>query len=258
MVKGKKIDDPLREGQVAKIYFAAFQKPETGYMLAKKVFGTETYVRKTASGEEKESEKARKSNKPYEIAKRYNELFDRPEEEGKNKIFSKVEPFLKKLEANLKKDNIKLTKEERKQLKEYLDGPFRKATRGKYLKIDYSKEVDAWSELLGLLMAITGIEYSVRLSVNFSRLLPSSDSEKKVKEVMYDTWRNKAPEELGLSPLPLSNDEIFNPVKNFSESLLEKLDKAELEGSREVLRKHSKLVIGAKNKLLMEMKKYSR
>lgn len=252
MVKGKEIKDPLREGQPAKIYLAAFTKPMTGYGLAKKVFGAETYYIEKSTGRE-EKTRVKQTNRPYEIANENKELFERLEEEGKNKIFSKVEPFLNKLEKNLNNGNNGLTESERKQLKEYLEGPFRKAIQEKYLNVNYRREVDAYSEILGILISVLWVESHARHTLEFLEIhkedLPGSVSKEEAKKNIYESWQDEMPKDLGVAPFPASDDEILNPVKDFSDELLEKLMDTDLGGSKDVLRKYLRFVNKTLNKI---------
>lgn len=218
----KKIENPLSEGLISKIYLVAFSEYKTAYQIAKKELDVRT------------GQVTREINR-----EKYSHLFDREvEREKKKPIRSKVEPFLSRLESNLKEDNTKLTKNERKQLKQYLNGPFRKAIQKKYLNIDYNKQIDAYSEILGVLLAITSVETAVRFSIKFSDSLDKNISKEELKEELYNAWRNEAPNDLMSSPAPWTNDQVFNPVKGFSQGLLNKLGEADLGGSRDVLRKN--------------------
>lgn len=246
MPKGKKIPHGSKSLQTpglhSKIYIATFSEKISVNKIAEKIYGDPSKNQKISSIFSDE---------------RFNILFDfrKPsleEDRRKTYVIGRVEPFLNEIEKK-----VDLKEKERDKLKKYLDGPFRKATKKKYLDIDYSKEIDAYSELLGLLLAITGIEYTIRTSVLFGDTLPIPDSHKGMKEKFYEIYQNKAPEEFSMSSVPWSDDEIFDPVKDFPDELLEKFDETDLGGSREVLRKHFKFFNRLMNLFLKKLKKQS-
>ncbi|KXA95805.1 hypothetical protein AKJ65_00625 [candidate division MSBL1 archaeon SCGC-AAA259E19] len=233
----KKIEDPLKEGLISKIYLAAFNEYTTMYDLAQNVLDV----------------------RPHQVSRwvneRYPKLFEKKVERKKKKpIRAKVEPFLKKLEANLKEDAVRLTKQEKEQLKEFLNGPFRKATQKKYLDIDWDKDVDAYSELLGLLLSITGVERAIRTSISLLKKSHRAHLQEKMRKQFYDVWQNRAPKELDMGPVPWGDNEIFEPVKEFPDKLFDKLEKADLGGSREVLKKHNKFYEKLIDKILSKIR----
>lgn len=218
MVRGKNIEDPLKEGQPSKLYLAAWAKPQTGYNLASKIFGTKTYYSKGVDGSKEEKEEVRQPSKPYELAKDYSELFERPEREGKEKILSRVEPFLERLEKELEENGSTLTQAQRETLKEYLDGPFRKALTPDYLNVDYSKPVNSYAELLAQLKVVLSFEHSartVRRSLGSQKVAGVNLEEEAKKK-----FREGAKQAEGNYPW---GGEVTEDLTKFSEELLEKL-----------------------------------
>lgn len=223
----KKIENPIREGLVSKIYLNAFQKDKTGYKIADELDVRNHQVTRAIND--------------------FPQLFDRKKiREKKKPLRSKVDHFLKELEKN-----IELDQDEKGELKEYLDGSFRKATSKKYLKVDYDGQVDAYSELLGLLVSVLIVERGVRDAKAIYKRDIVKDSVKVSEEELYDAWQNRIPEEFELDPGPWEIDEVLEPVKSFSDDLLEKIERADLGGSREILKKHFRFYKKA-IRLLME------
>lgn len=218
MVRGKKIEDPIKEGQSSKLYLAAWERPLTGYRLASKIFGTKTYYEKKVDGSREEKEEVRRPSKPYQLASDYPELFERPEMDGKKKILSRVEPFLERLEKEMEENGTTLTQPQRETLKEYLDGPFRRALVPDYMNVDYSKPVNAYAELLAQLKVVLSFEHSartVRRSLGSQKVAGVN-----LKEKAKEKFREGAEQAKGDYPW---EKEITEDLTGFSEELMEKL-----------------------------------
>lgn len=113
MVRGKKIESPLDGGVVAKIWYAAYLKPRSGYQLAKQVFGT------------KEGSKQPKTpSKIYQYVKEHQDYFKKISqgESRKYKIKASLEPMLDELERRYEKiSETEMDKRLRKFVKERLE-----------------------------------------------------------------------------------------------------------------------------------------
>ncbi|KXB00229.1 hypothetical protein AKJ40_01665 [candidate division MSBL1 archaeon SCGC-AAA259M10] len=89
MVRGQTIDSPFDGGIPARIYFAAYLQPRTGYQLAKEVFGTR-----------EGSEQPKTPSKIYKYIKQFPDFFykEYPDDsERKYKIHASLEPLLDQL-----------------------------------------------------------------------------------------------------------------------------------------------------------------
>ncbi len=111
MTKGKRIESPIREGLISKIYSIAYGEPTTGYQIAKRL--NTPHV-----------------NKVYTLIKQYNELFDTKliKEGGRESkiIKGKADILLREIEKELSTIGESLEDEERKKLLDFLDTTFRK------------------------------------------------------------------------------------------------------------------------------------
>ncbi len=110
MTKGKRIESPIREGVISKIYSIAYGEPTTGYQIAKRL--NTPHV-----------------NKVYTLIKQYNELFDiKKVKEGEREyklIKSKADVLLKEIEKELNSVGESLDNDEREELLNFLDTTFR-------------------------------------------------------------------------------------------------------------------------------------
>lgn len=223
MVRGKKINYPLEEGEIAKVYLAAIPEKQTGYQLARKIYGEKTVTEKGPRGGKKEKKKVRKPNKPYQLAKKHSELFHRPEEDGKKKIFSKIEPFLQKMEEK----GLSLEEEKRKTVKKYLDGKFRKVVAEEYIEVDYGSPVNAYRELLTQFLKILIKPYAKN---------KATSAWPKIRQMLGVQGKNISKDQLDdLSEIfangflksiennPANESEIADPVMGWPSSLVTKL-----------------------------------
>jgi hypothetical protein len=150
-MKGKKIENPIRDGLPAKVYLAAFFKPISGYEIARRIFGTRKVRRE---GWDKEvTKEIITPNKPYAIVKKYKGIFDRIKEKEGNrevlKILSKIEPLLDEIDLELEKGSkAKLTVKEREILNQFIEGKFRKYVAQNF-QVDYGQTIDAFAWLTG-------------------------------------------------------------------------------------------------------------
>ncbi|KXB01317.1 hypothetical protein AKJ41_02070 [candidate division MSBL1 archaeon SCGC-AAA259O05] len=214
----KKIEYPLSEGLIAKIYLNAFPDYITAYQVAKNIGVRPGQVTREINREE------------------YSNLFNRKvEREKKKPIRSRAERFLAKLEKNLENNDTTLTKKERKQLKEYLGGPFRRATRRKYLNVNYDEPVNAYAKLLFQLSRIVAKEWTARfVAQEFKKIMPSATGGKRgLKGKTYELLEGSDVEKIW------NDKEILEPVKEFPDGIFNKLatsDQLEVKGYMEDLK----------------------
>jgi len=111
MTKGRRIESPVREGVISKIFSLAYGEPTTGYQIAKRL--NTPHV-----------------NKVYALIKQYNNLFDTEtvkEGERESKIIKgRADILLREIEKELSTIGESLNDEERKRLLNFLDTTFRK------------------------------------------------------------------------------------------------------------------------------------
>ena len=230
MPKGKIIKNPLREGLPSKIYLVAFPRRLTVGEIATEIYG-----------EEKKSNRTRISNIIGNSRFSYLYHIKKPFKEDRRKtyVLSNVGPFLEELE-----ESVKLTSKEKMLLKNYVSGPFRKAAIEKYLKADYRKPIDAYSELLGLLLLLVGAEIGSRKSgrlfkrLGFEKILSktpfsfSEDPRSAFYEVLGEMLK-----EAGIEDQPTDDKTIYSPLYEFPDNLLQKLlSKASVSGSIQTLK----------------------
>lgn len=199
----KKIENPLCEGLISKVYLAAFPKYKTAYQIAVK----ELDVRSNQVTREINKEK-------------YSHLFNRKEvREKKKPVRSEVEPFIEEMEDR----GLTLKVPEEERLRSYLNGPFRKAVDDEYLGVDMvSKSLDAYEIILGQLKLVLSPEYAIRVAFDKTGLSAEGDQDSKdVKESVYDEFRRFG-ERSGENPLPWKKD-IVASLDSFSLELLEKV-----------------------------------
>lgn len=224
MPRGKEIENPLREGLPAKIYLATFSGKNTIGEIASKIYG-----------KEKKSNQSRISD--YVGKSRFSHLYkiEKPSigSEGDRRttyVLADETAFLEELE-----ENVDLDSDEKELLEDYIDGPFRKAANEEYIKTDYSKPVDAYSEILGLLLSIIGTEMASRKflpafkSLGFMKLLeeaeeelPSKFSDERPREMFYN-FMGEYFETKNVEEVPATKKEIREPLKEFPDDLLDKL-----------------------------------
>lgn len=203
----RKITSPIREGLSAKIYLACYSEPKTVYRLA-------------------QGWKVRSSSIAREVNERFPELFEKEKktEKGRKKklIRSKVGPLLQEIEGELGKaskvggNDLKLTVNEREKLKEYLNGPFRESLSPKYIEFDYSRGIDAFSEILSRLKCVF-------TAVFMPKVINAIQKRLGVSEPISETYRRLL--HLDSSTIKSAfESSIFNPVKGFSDRLFWKLD----------------------------------
>lgn len=199
----KKIENPLREGLISKVYLTAFPEYKTAYQIAVK----ELDVRSSQVTREINREK-------------YSDLFDRKEVgEKKKPIRSEVEPFIEEMEDK----GLTLKVPEWECLRNYLNGPFRKAVDAEYLGVDMaSKSLDAYEVILGQLKLALSPEYAIRVAFDKTGLSAEGKQDiKDIKESAYDEVR-KFGKGSGENPLPWKKD-IVASLDSFSLELLEKV-----------------------------------
>ncbi len=121
MTKGKRIESPIREGVISKIYSIAYGEPTTGYQIAKRI--NTPHV-----------------NKIYTLIKQYNELFDiKKVKEGEREyklIKGRANVLLKEIEKELNSVGESLDNAEREKLLNFLDTTFRN-----FVKIANQKQI---------------------------------------------------------------------------------------------------------------------
>lgn len=203
----REITTPIREGLSAKIYLACYPGAKTVYRLAQEW-------------------RVRPSSIAREVNERFPELFEKKKktEKGRKKklIRSKVGPLLQEIEAELEKvskvggKDLKLTANEREKLKEYLNGPFRESLSPKYIEFDYSRGIDAFSEILSRLKCVFTAVFMPKVINTIQKRLG-------VSEPISETYRRLL--HLDSSTIKSAfESSIINPVKGFSDRLFWKLD----------------------------------
>ena len=106
----KKIENPVKEGFISKIYLHTFAEPKTGYQVAKELGYPHV-------------------NKIYTIIKEYENLFEVIEKEEGDRtvklLRARTEPLLSTIKSDLAERQIALTEEEERIIKGFLEKDFR-------------------------------------------------------------------------------------------------------------------------------------